>query len=96
MPSPCPQAQNGLWVREGNAGGWSRETLESRCVLTRKKRGTFLAIYIARVRITFQADGAIIIREGHGTGEGHGTSPAEVYDIALKAAETDAFRLRWG
>ena len=40
--------------------------------------------------VTVQADGAIIIREGHGTGEGHGTSPAEIHDIALKAAETDA------
>ena len=36
------------------------------------------------------ADGATIIREGHGTGEGRGTSPGEVHDIALKAAETDA------
>ncbi len=34
--------------------------------------------------------GATIIREGHGTGEGRGTSPGEVHDIALKAAETDA------
>jgi hypothetical protein len=33
---------------------------------------------------------AIIIREGHGTGEGQGTSPGEVHDIALKAAEIDA------
>ena len=70
--------------------GWSRETTESRCVLTRENRGNFLAIYIARVRLTVHADGAIIIREGHGTGEGHGTSPGEVHDIALKAAETDA------
>jgi hypothetical protein len=70
--------------------GWSRETLESRCVLARENRGSFLAIYIARVRVTVQANGAIVIREGHGTGEGHGTSPAEVHDIALKAAETDA------
>ena len=30
------------------------------------------------------------IREGHGSGEGRGTSPGEVHDIALKAAETDA------
>ena len=37
-----------------------------------------------------QADGATVIREGHGTGEGRGTSPGEVHDIALKAAETDA------
>ena len=70
--------------------GWNRETIESRCVLARENRGTFLAVYIARVRVTVHADGAIIIREGHGTGEGHGTSPGEVHDIALKAAETDA------
>jgi len=70
--------------------GWNRETLESRCALARETRGSFLAIYIARVRVTVHADGASIIREGHGTGEGRGTSPAEVHDIALKAAETDA------
>ena len=69
---------------------WSRETVDSRCVLTRENRGTFLAIYIAKVRITVQADGATIVREGHGTGEGRGTSPGEVHDTALKAAETDA------
>jgi hypothetical protein len=70
--------------------GWSRETLESRCVLARENRGSFLAVYLARVRVTVQADGATIIREGHGTGEGRGTSPGEVHDVALKAAETDA------
>jgi hypothetical protein len=70
--------------------GWNRETLESRCALARETRGTFLAVYIARVRVTVHADGTTIIREGHGTGEGRGTSPAEVHDIALKAAETDA------
>jgi hypothetical protein len=70
--------------------GWSRETLESRCVLARETRGTFLSVYLARVRVTVQADGATIIREGHGTGEGRGISPGEVHDIALKAAETDA------
>ena len=69
--------------------GWSRETLESRCVLARENRGSFLAVYIARVRITVHADGATIIREGHGTGEGRGTSPGEAHDFALKAAETD-------
>jgi hypothetical protein len=42
------------------------------------------------VRVTVQADGTTIVREGHGTGEGRGTSPGEVHDIALKAAETDA------
>jgi len=70
--------------------GWNRETIESKCVLARENRGTFLAVYIARVRVTVHADGATIIREGHGTGEGRGTAPGEVHDIALKVAETDA------
>src|SRR5262249_9729820 len=70
--------------------GWNRETFDARCALARENRGTFLAVYIARVRVTVHADGATIIREGHGTGEGHGTSPGEVHDIALKAAETHA------
>ena len=30
--------------------GWSRETIESKCVLSRETKGTFLAVYIARVR----------------------------------------------
>ena len=70
--------------------GWSRETLETKCVLARENRGSFLAVYIARVRITVSAHGAIIFREGHGSGEGRGTSPGETHDIAVKAAETDA------
>jgi hypothetical protein len=69
---------------------WSRETLDSRCVLTRENRGSFLAVYTAKVRITVHADGATIVREGHGSGEGRGASPGEVHDTALKAAETDA------
>ena len=70
--------------------GWSRETVESRCVLARENRGTFVAVYVAKVRITVQAAGATVIREGHGSGEGRGASPGEVHDISLKAAETDA------
>jgi DNA recombination protein Rad52 len=69
---------------------WSRETVDSRCVLARENRGSFLAVYIAKVRITVHADGSAIVREGHGSGESRGTSPGEAHDIALKAAETDA------
>ena len=47
---------------------WSRETVESRCVLSRENRGAFLAVYTAKVRITVEADGIKIIREGHGSG----------------------------
>jgi len=70
--------------------GWNRETVDSRCLLARENRGSFLAVYVAKVRITVHADGATVIREGHGSGEGRGTSLGEVHDIALKAAETDA------
>jgi hypothetical protein len=70
--------------------GWNRETLESRCVFARENRGSFLAVYIAKVRVTVTADGTTLIREGHGTGEARGDSLGEVHDIALKAAETDA------
>src|SRR5215475_58937 len=70
--------------------GWSRETIESRCVLTRENRGSFLAVYTARVRISVSAGGITIIREGHGSGEGRSPSPGEVHDTAIKAAETDA------
>jgi DNA recombination protein Rad52 len=70
--------------------GWNRETVESRCVLARENRGSFLAVYIARVRITVQAKDAIIVREGHGTGEGRGASAGDAHDTAFKAAETDA------
>ena len=55
--------------------GWSRETVETKCVIARESRGTFMAVYIARVRVTVQAAGFNVIREGHGSGEGRGTSP---------------------
>src|SRR4029078_11706441 len=61
-----------------------------RCVLARENRGTFTAVYTAKVRITVYADDSTIVREGHGSGEGRGTSAGEVHDLALKAAETDA------
>lgn len=55
--------------------GWSRETLDSKCVLARENRGAFTAVYTAKVRITVQADGAAVIWESHGTGEGRGRHP---------------------
>jgi DNA recombination protein Rad52 len=69
--------------------GWNRETVDSKCVLARENRGAFTVVYTAKVRITVQAEGSTIVREGHGSGEGRGISPGEVHDIAIKAAETD-------
>ena len=49
--------------------------MDSRCVLARENRGSFLAVYVAKVRITVRADGATIVRDGHGSGEGRGDVP---------------------
>lgn len=70
--------------------GWDRETVESRCVITRETRGSFLAVYTAKVRITVRTDQKTIIREGYGSGEARGDSPGETHALALKGAETDA------
>jgi hypothetical protein len=69
---------------------WDRETVEVRCVFSRENRGSFHAVYIAKVRITVRGGDAELAREGHGTGEAHGASPGDVHDVALKTAETDA------
>lgn len=70
--------------------GWTRETVESRCILSREVRGTCYAAYACKVRISVFANGRTVIREGHGTGEGQGPSAGEAHDTAIKAAETDA------
>jgi DNA recombination protein Rad52 len=70
--------------------GWSRETLDAKCVLARENRGSFIAVYTAKVRISVATNSGVVIRDGHGTGEGRAASPGEVHDTALKAAETDA------
>lgn len=69
---------------------WNRETVESRCVLSRDHRGSFQALYIAKVRVSVRADDKMIVREGFGTGEAHAPSPGEAHDKAIKTAETDA------
>ena len=70
--------------------GWDRETVEVKCLQGREVRGTYSAVYSARVRIRVRAADDEIVREGHGTGEAYGQSLGEVHDRALKAAETDA------
>jgi hypothetical protein len=70
--------------------GWNRETVESRCVMAREIRGSFSAVYVAKIRITVRAGGETIIREGHGTGQGRGATAGDAHDMAYKAAETDA------
>lgn len=69
---------------------WNRETQDVKCVLSRETRGSYLTVYTVKVRITVRANNQVVVREGHGTGEGRGSSPGEAHDFGLKAAETDA------
>ena len=51
----------------------------------------FLAVYVAKVRITVQAGGSNrLFEKAMAPVKAAGRSPGEVHDIALKAAETDA------
>ena len=75
--------------------GWSRETVETKCVIARESRGTFMAVYIARVRVTVQAAGFNVIREGHGSGEGRGIVPAKSTTSRLKLPRPTPPNGRW-
>lgn len=70
--------------------GWDRETIEAKCVQAREVRGTHTVLYTVKVRATVRTGDRVTVREGFGTGEGHGARFAEAHDLALKAAETDA------
>ena len=69
--------------------GWDRETVTAQCVWSDMKRDACRCSYTAKVRIKVRAGETVVIREGNGSGEGRGSTPAEAHDIALKAAETD-------
>ena len=45
---------------------------------------------VARVRIAVRAGGAVIYRDGSGSGHGKAATPGEAHESALKGAETDA------
>jgi hypothetical protein len=70
--------------------GWNRETVETRCILSRENRGEFNVIYLAKVRITVRADLDLVVREGFGTGDARAAAAGEAHDKAIKTAETDA------
>ncbi|MFZ5689761.1 MAG: Rad52/Rad22 family DNA repair protein [Pseudomonadota bacterium] len=70
--------------------GWSRETVEYRCLVSREKNGIFQALYVAKIRITVRTETANIVREGFGTGEAQAATAGEAHDKAIKTAETDA------
>ncbi len=75
--------------------GWSRETVDLRCVAEKErqvgqnKTPGWGVSYIAKVRIMV---GATIIREGCGTGHGIDRDCGQAHESALKEAETDAMK----
>lgn len=76
--------------------GWDRETVETRLVSekTRKigaaqKEGWGVS-YVCRVRITVRAGGAVIVREGIGSGHGIDVDLGLAHESAVKEAESDA------
>lgn len=70
--------------------GWSRETVDLRCIAeTRAKQGPDCA-YLAKVRITVDAEGDRVMREGTGAGYATAATLAEAHALAAKEAETDA------
>jgi hypothetical protein len=70
--------------------GWDRRTLMTNCIWTGTAGDSYLAAYVAKVRIYVRAGEVLIVREGSGTGEGRAPTPGQAHEIALKTAETDA------
>jgi hypothetical protein len=70
--------------------GWDRRTLMTNCVWTGTAGDSYLAAYVAKVRIYVRAGDVLVVREGSGTGEGRAPTPGQAHEIALKTAETDA------
>jgi DNA recombination protein Rad52 len=75
--------------------GWSSTVLESRCVAERERdlssggKGWSVS-YIGRVRITIEADGQTIVREGIGAGHGIDRDLGLAHESAIKEMETDS------
>lgn len=74
--------------------GWSRETIELKCVSENKravgasKAEGYGVTYSARVRVTV----GDLVREGCGTGHGIDRDLGQAHESALKEAETDAMK----
>lgn len=70
--------------------GWSRETVELRCLSETKVVEGADCAYIAKVRISVKAGDDTVVREGTGAGYTQAASLAEAHALAAKEAETDA------
>jgi DNA recombination protein Rad52 len=70
--------------------GWSRETVDLRCLNETQANPSADCAYLARVRISVRAGEDTIVREGTGAGYTKASSLAEAHALAAKEAETDA------
>lgn len=79
--------------------GWQRETVTERCVsehqrkIGRDQKDGWGVTYVCRVRITVgHSMGAVVIREGTGSGHGIDVDLGLAHESAIKEAETDAMK----
>lgn len=72
--------------------GWDRQTLSCQMVHASQNRDGYRVVYIAQVRVTADACGKPVIREGIGTGEAFEAEPGAAHERAAKGAETDAMK----
>lgn len=71
---------------------WDRETVDVRLLGERQVGDKNRVAYMARVRITVRAGGAVIVRDGCGYGSGIDKDIGQAHESALKEAETDAMK----
>jgi DNA recombination protein Rad52 len=78
--------------------GWTRETIETKCVAEREreigqqKRPGWGVSYIAKVKVVAFAADSIVTREGVGAGHGIDVDLGQAHESAIKEAETDAMK----
>lgn len=78
--------------------GWTRETVELRCVSERDRKigdaqkPGFGVSYTAKVRVIVFAGDTLVTREGVGAGHGIDVDCGQAHESAIKEAETDAMK----
>jgi DNA recombination protein Rad52 len=78
--------------------GWTRETIEIKCVAEREreigqqKKPGWGVSYIAKVKVVAFAGDSIVTREGVGAGHGIDVDLGQAHESAIKEAETDAMK----
>jgi hypothetical protein len=71
---------------------WDRRTVHAECVWQGTAEGLKGCSYVARVQVRVRAKGAVVVREGCGSGHGLGLNLGEAHERAIKEAETDAMK----